>query len=117
MALIRHWLATALAFMLIAYYLPGFRVLDWTDAAIASAVLGLLNAIVRPILLFFTLPLTFMTLGLFILVINGLMMWGVDWLVDGIVIDGFLTAMVAALLVSLASWLIGGVFKVFFKKR
>ncbi len=117
MALIRHWLATALAFMLVAYYLPGFRVLDWTDAAIASAVLGLLNAIVKPILVFFTMPLTFLTLGLFILVINGLMMWGVDVLVDGIRIDGFLTAMVAALLVSLASWAIGGVFKALLKQK
>ncbi|HEY9857053.1 MAG TPA: phage holin family protein [Stenomitos sp.] len=116
MALIRHWLATALAFLLVAYYLPGFRVLDPMAAVVASAVLGLLNAIVRPILLFFTLPLTLFTLGLFILVINGLMMWGVGVLVPGIRIHDFGTAMVAALLVSLASWLIGGVLKALTRK-
>lgn len=117
MALIRHWLATALAFLLVAYYLPGFHVLDWQAAIVASALLGLLNALVRPVLLFFTLPLTLVSLGLFLFVINGLMLWGVDLLVPGLSIAGFGTAIVAALLVSLASWLIGGVLGLFLKKR
>lgn len=117
MALIRHWLATSLAFLLVAYFLPGFKVLDPMAALVAAAVLGLLNAIVRPVLVFFTLPLTLVSLGLFLLVINGLMMWFVDLMLSGLRIDGFGTAMVAALLVSFASWLIGGVLKAITAKR
>lgn len=117
MALIRHWLASALAFLLVATYLPGFRILDPMTAVVASAVLGLFNAVVRPILVFFTLPLTLLTLGLFILVINGLMMMAVALLVPGIRIDGFVTAVEASLLVSLASWLIGGVLKALTRRR
>lgn len=112
MALIRHWLATALAFLLVAFYLPGFHVHAVGTALIASAVLGLVNVLVRPVLVFFTFPLTLMTLGLFLLVINGLMMYLVAYLVPGVVIVGFGTGFVAALLVSLASWLLGGVLRV-----
>ena len=111
MALIRQWLATAIAFLLVAFFLPGFWVKDPITALVASAVLGLLNALVRPILVFFTLPFTLLSLGLFLFIINGLMIWLVSILVPGIVIHGFLTPIIAAILVSFASWIVSGVFK------
>ncbi|MBO9541929.1 phage holin family protein [bacterium] len=122
MVLIRQWLASALAFLAIALYLPGFHVSDPVSAVLASAVLGLFNAILRPILQLFAFPLTLMTFGLFLLVINGLMMWLVPFVVKGVRIEAFVangmqvpafaTAMLAAVLVSLASWLIGGLLRV-----
>lgn len=111
MALIRQWLASAAAFLLVAYFLPGFAVRDPIAALVASGVLGLLNALVRPILVFFTLPFTVLTLGLFLFLINGLLMWSVSLLVPGIVMQGWTTPIIAAVLVSLISWVVSGVFK------
>lgn len=111
MALIRHWLATAIAFLIVAYLLPGFSVHDPIAALVASAVLGIGNAVVRPILVFFTLPLTIVSLGLFLFVINGFLMWLVASHVPGLHISGFGTALVAAILVSVASWITGGLLR------
>lgn len=112
MALLRQWLASAIAFLLVAYFLPGFSVRDPMAAIIASAALGLLNALLRPLLVLFTLPFTVLSLGLFLFVINGLMMWLVSILVPGIVMQGLATPIVAAVLISLVSWFVSGVFKI-----
>jgi putative membrane protein len=77
---------------------------DFTVALIAALVLGLVNTLVRPILVLLTLPVTIITLGLFILVINGLMFWVVANFVSGFYVASFGTAMLAALLYSVISW-------------
>jgi putative membrane protein len=91
------------------YILPAVQVRDFGAALIAALVLGLLNAIVRPILVVLTLPVTMITLGLFILVINGLMFWLVSRLLDGFQVASFGWAIVAALLFSLISWVVSTV--------
>jgi putative membrane protein len=92
-----------------AYILPAVQVRDFGAALIAALVLGLLNAIVRPILVVLTLPVTMLTLGLFILVINGLMFWLASRLLDGFQVASFGWAIVAALLFSLISWVVSTV--------
>jgi putative membrane protein len=101
-ALIFRWLVTTLA-LLIVSYLPGFTVTSLPALFLAALVLGLLNALVRPILFWLTLPLTILTLGLFLLVLNALMLLLTAWLVDGYEISGFLPALIGAILVSLIS--------------
>jgi putative membrane protein len=109
--LITRWLLTTLALILTAKIVPGIHIQDITTLFLASLVLGLLNAIVRPLLIFFTLPLTIVTLGLFILVINGFTFWLAAHFVPGFHVDGFFPALLGAILVSLLSWL----FNIFIK--
>jgi len=75
----------------------------WTYVWV-SAILGLVNAVVRPILLVLTLPLTILTFGLFLVVLNALMLGLTDWLSDKITVDGFWTAVLGAVVISLVSW-------------
>lgn len=106
MSIVRHWLAAALAFLAVAYVLPGFQVRSLMAALIAAAVLGLLNALVKPVLVLLTLPLTLLTLGLFSLVLNALLMALVAALVPGIHISGFGAAFLGALGVWAVTWAI-----------
>src|SRR5262245_22673798 len=95
-----------LAIILAASIVPGIR-LDGALAAVAAGVLlGLVNAIVRPVLLILTLPITLVTLGLFLLVLNGLCFWLVAFVVRGFHVDGFWAAVLGALVVSAVSWLV-----------
>jgi putative membrane protein len=75
-------------------------------ALLAGLVLGLINALVRPVLVVLTLPLTLLTLGLFLLVLNGICLALTAWLVPGFDIDGFLPAVLGALVISVVSWLL-----------
>ena len=102
--LITRWLLTALALILTTKIVPGIQVASISTLFIASLVLGLLNAIVRPILIFFTLPLTIVTLGLFILVINGFTFWLAAKFVPGFHVDSFFAALLGAVVVSLLSF-------------
>ena len=103
--LITRWLLTALALILTTKIVPGIQVANITTLFVASLVLGLLNAIVRPILIFFTLPLTIVTLGLFILIINGFTFWLAAHFVPGFHVNNFLAALLGAIVVSLLSFL------------
>jgi putative membrane protein len=103
------WAINAGVLLLMPYILPAVQVRDFGAALIAALVLGLLNAIVRPILVVLTLPVTMITLGLFILVINGLMFWLASRLLDGFQVASFGWAIVAALLFSLISWVVSTV--------
>jgi len=95
------------ALLIIAYLFPGLIWVDSFWAALATAfLLGIVNAIIKPILVFFTLPLTILTLGLFLLVINGLMLWLVSALVRGFHVSGFWGAVFGAILISLVSWIL-----------
>ncbi len=96
------WVATAVALLITANIVPGFELPGGFPAAlIASVILGLVNAIVRPIFVFFTLPITFFTLGLFLFVINALMIWLAAALVAGFDITGFIPALVGSIVLSL----------------
>ncbi|WP_019142095.1 phage holin family protein [Noviherbaspirillum massiliense] len=106
MRLLISWLIHAAALFVLPYVLPSIQVRDFTSALIAALVLGLVNALIRPILVLLTLPVTVLTLGLFILVINGLLFWAVANFVQGFHVTGFMAAVFGALLYSLISWIL-----------
>jgi len=98
------WLINAAALGAVAYLMPSVSI-DSAGAALAAAlVLGLVNALVRPVLVLLTLPVTILTLGLFIFVINGLLFWAVGSFVSGFHVAGFWSGVVGAIVFSLISW-------------
>ena len=100
-----RWLINMVAILLIAYLFPGIMWVKGLGSAIwAALLLGLVNAILRPILVLLTLPLTILTFGLFLLVINGLMLALVAFLIPGFFVNGFLGAVLGSILISLVSW-------------
>jgi putative membrane protein len=98
-----------LAIIIAAWLLPGLHISGPLSALVAGAILGFVNAIVRPVLLLLTLPLTLLTLGLFIFVVNAICFGLTALLVPGFSVDGFLPALVGALLVSVVSWILNGI--------
>jgi len=98
--MILRFLLNGLAVVLTAYILPGVYVKDYWTALIVALVLAIVNLIVKPILIVFTIPITFITLGLFLLVINALMILLVDYFVDGFSVDGFWWALAFSLILS-----------------
>ena len=106
MKLIIRWLLLAAALLLVAYLYPGVTVSSFTVALIAAFVLGLLNTIVRPLLVLLTLPVTLLTLGLFLFVINALMFWAAASLLDGFAVSGFAAALIGSLIYSLCGMVI-----------
>ena len=104
MKLLLKWLLSATALLLVAYLYSGVEVKSFTGALVAALVIGLFNTVLRPVLVVLTLPVTMLTLGLFILVINGLMFWVVAQLVGGFHVAGFWSAVGGALLYSIVSW-------------
>ena len=97
-----------LAIIIAAWLLPGIHITSPLSALLAGVILGFVNAIVRPVLFFLTLPLTLLTLGLFIFVLNAICFELTAWLVPGFSVDGFFSALVGALLVSVVSWILNG---------
>ncbi|MDQ6825674.1 MAG: phage holin family protein [Candidatus Eremiobacteraeota bacterium] len=110
MHLIIRLLVNAIALYVIAQFLPGFHVDGFTHAVIAALVLGIANAIVRPILILISLPLEIITLGLFTFVVNALVLWLVAKLVPGFRVDGFGPAFLGALVLSIVSFLLSHLF-------
>jgi putative membrane protein len=104
MRLLLVWLINAVALMAVAYLLPGISVSDFVTALIAALVLGLVNTVIRPILILLTLPVTLLTLGLFIFVINGLLFWFVGSYLTGFVVAGFWWGVAGAIAYSIVSW-------------
>lgn len=98
-------LVNGAAILLAASVVPGVAVRSVTSALIAGFVLALINAIVRPILVFLTLPITLLTLGLFIFVLNAFCFWLASVFVPGLTVEGFWAAFLGALIVSVVSWL------------
>ncbi len=115
--LITRWLLTALALIITAKIIPGIHLRDTATLFIAALVLGLVNAIVRPLLILFTLPLTLLTLGLFILVINAVSFGIAAYFVPGFDVDGFMPAFLGALLMSVLSTIFSWVVKPGEKKK
>ena len=97
-----------LAIIIAAWLLPGIHISSSLSALLAGVILGFVNAIVRPVLFFLTLPITLLTLGLFIFVLNAICFALTAWLVPGFSVDGFFSALVGALLVSVVSWILNG---------
>ena len=95
------WLINAVALMAVAYLVPGIAVADFITALVAALVLGLVNAVIRPVLILLTLPATILTLGLFIFVINGLLFWFVGSFIQGFVVAGFWAGVAGAIVYSL----------------
>lgn len=104
MRLLIVWLINAAALFVVSYLMQSVQVSDVGSALIAALVLGLVNTLIRPLLVLLTLPVTLLTLGLFIFVINGLMFWAVAGLLGGFHVAGFWSAVGGALLYSLISW-------------
>ena len=102
-----HWLTVAIALAVTAWVLPGVVVSSLPALAVAALVLGLVNAVVRPILFLLTLPITVLTLGLFYLVVNGVSFALAAWAVPGFAVNGLVGAILGALMVGLVSWFVG----------
>ncbi|OGG66981.1 hypothetical protein A3I99_01925 [Candidatus Kaiserbacteria bacterium RIFCSPLOWO2_02_FULL_45_11b] len=103
MKLITRLLLTALVLLIVAEYIPGITVDGFYPALIAAIVLGLLNLFVRPILVVLTFPITILTLGLFMFVINAALFWFAATFIDGFAVETFLHALLGSLIVSVAS--------------
>ena len=104
--LVLVWLINTVALVAVAYLMPSVTVSSFGAALIAALVLGLINAFVRPLLVLLTLPVTILTLGLFIFVLNGLLFWAVAEWVEGFAVGGFWSGVIGAILFSIVSWLL-----------
>ncbi len=104
MHLLIRLLINALAILLIAYLVPGVAVSGFYAALIVAVVLGLINLIIRPLIILLTLPITILTLGLFTFVINALLFWFVGTVIKGFSVDGFVPAFIGALILTVIGW-------------
>jgi putative membrane protein len=108
-----HFIVSTIAILITAYILPGVHVSGLLSAFVLAVVLGAINLILRPILIFLTLPITIFTLGLFVLVINGLLVMLASYIVPGFTVDGFWYAFLFGIVLAIVSW----VLQVFDKKE
>jgi putative membrane protein len=104
MRLLLTWLINAAALMALPYLMHSVTVDNFGTALVAALVLGLVNTLIRPVLVLLTLPVTLVSLGLFILIINAFLFWLVAQLVGGFHVAGFGSAFLAAILYSIISW-------------
>src|SRR5881628_730648 len=100
------WLINALALLALPYLVPSVQVDSFYTALVAALLLGLINTLIRPLLVLLTLPVTILTLGLFIFVINGLLFWFAGSFVPGFTVAGFWPAVFGAIVYSVISWLL-----------
>jgi putative membrane protein len=101
MNIVIKWIVNALIIMVAAYILPGVHVMNFWTALVLALVMGVLNVLVKPLLILLTLPITLVTFGLFLLVINALMVLLASHLVSGFTVDGFWWALIFSIVVSL----------------
>lgn len=106
MRLLITWIINAAALFALPFLMTSIRVDSLMTALVAALILGLINTLIRPILVLLTLPVTFLTLGLFIFVINALLFWLTANLVDGFQVAGFWSAFGGAILYSIISWVL-----------
>ena len=116
MKLIAKWLLAACALLLVTYLYPGVQIQNFTAALIATVVIALLNALVRPLLVLLTLPVTVVTLGLFLFVINALMFWAAASLLDGFQVAGFWAALLGSLIYSVLMLVVDAALKALFPR-
>jgi len=115
--LLAKWLLSAAALLLVAYVYNGVEVKTFGAALIAALVIGLFNSVVRPILVVLTLPVTVVTLGLFLFIINALMFWAAAGVLDGFHVQGFLAALIGSLLYTLLGVVIESALESLFSKK
>lgn len=108
--LLLHWLFAAVGFLLTSYLVPGFYVADLPSAMIAAAIVGFLNLVLWPILVLLTLPFTIVTFGLFLFVVNALVLLFGAALSPGFRIEGLWPAIVGSIVLTLISWVVRSVF-------
>lgn len=108
-----RWFVTAVAVFVAAWIVPGIDYSNFTGLAFASLLLGIINAMVRPVLLILCLPLILVTMGLFILVLNALLLWLVSGILPGssFTVSGFWSAFWGGLVISIVSWLLSAFFR------
>ena len=110
MKLLIGWLLNALALLGVAYVMPDIYVSSIWIAAIAALVIGLANMLIKPILVILTLPVTIITLGLFILVINGVLFWAVGHFLEGFEVKTLMAGIIGAIAYSVISWILSAIF-------
>ena len=115
--LLVKWLLSAAALLFVAFIYSGVEVKSFSAALIAAFVIGLLNAVVRPILVIFTLPVTVVTLGLFLFVINALMFWAAAEVLTGFHVRGFVAALIGSVIYSLLGMVIESALESLFAKK
>ncbi len=111
MRLLAVWILNAIALLAVAYLLPSIQVTGFFAALIAAAVIGLVNVLIKPVLILLTLPVTILTLGLFIFVINGLLFYLVGEVLEGFQVESLLSGILGAVLYSVISWLLTSLIK------
>lgn len=116
MKLLAKWLLCAAALLFVAWVYPGVEVRSFGAAMAAAFVIGLLNTVVRPVLVVLTLPVTLVTVGLFLFVINALMFWAAASLLDGFAVRGFGAALLGSLIYSVAGMVIDSALESLFPK-
>ena len=109
MKLLIGWLLNALALLAVAYLVPDIHVSNFMSALIAAAVIGLANMLIKPILLILTLPVTIITLGLFIFVINGILFWLAGYFLQGFDVKTITAGIIGAIVYSIISWILSAV--------
>ena len=98
-----NWVVSAMVIFSIAYILPGASVVDFTAALVVALVLGIINALLKPVLLILTLPINILTLGLFTFILNALLIILVSNIVPGFIVDGFLAALIFGIVLSVVN--------------
>src|ERR1035437_921783 len=107
MKTIIHWVGSGIAILITAYLLPGVHVSGIFAALVLAVVLGAINAILRPILVILPLPLSIVTLGLFVLVINALLVMLASYIVPGFTVAGFWSAFLFGIVLAIVNWILG----------
>ena len=115
--LLAKWLLSAAALLFVAYVYNGVEVTNYTSALVAVVVIGLLNVVVRPVLVLLTLPVTVLTLGLFLFVINAIVFWAAAAVLEGFQVTGFLGALIGSLLYTVIGVVIESALEGLFTKR
>lgn len=108
--MVGEWVLRTLILLVTSYFVPGFKIDSYITAFVVALVLGILNMFVKPILVFFTLPATILTLGLFMFVVNALLLMLAASLVRGFQISSFGTAIIAAIVITILSSLLNAIF-------
>jgi putative membrane protein len=111
------WLLLASALLFVAYVYDGVVIKSFASAMLAAFVIGLLNTVVRPVLVVLTLPVTVLTVGLFLFVVNALMFWAASELLEGFQVRGFLAALIGSILYSVLGIVIDSALERLFSKK
>jgi putative membrane protein len=108
MGILLAWVLNAVALLGVAYLMPSIEITSFGSAMLAALVIGLLNTLVRPVLVLLTLPVTVLTLGLFYFVLNGLLFWLAGEMLSGFEVHGFVAALLGSILYSVIAWALSG---------